>query len=85
MNYNYSKPVQAQSTRQEEVPMQAFYDPYVYETLQSIIGATVVIETEIGSVHGEIKDVKPDHVVLESHGKLFFVRTKEIVWIMPIQ
>ncbi len=84
MNYNYSNPLQNQSVRKDEVPMQAFYDPYVYETLQSIVGKTVVIETEIGSVHGEIKDVKPDHVVLESHAKLFFVRIKEIIWIMPI-
>ncbi len=85
MNYNYNQSSsQSQSPRQTGVAMQAFYDPYVYETLTTVIGTNVVIETEIGSVHGEVKDVKPDHVVLESHGKLFFVRTKEIVWIMPI-
>ena len=85
MNYSSNQQSSVQNnSRQTAMPMQASYDPYVYETLKSIIGSTVVIETEIGSVHGEIKAVKPDHVVLESHGKSFFIRTKEIVWIMPI-
>ncbi|PER90914.1 DUF2642 domain-containing protein, partial [Bacillus cereus] len=36
-------------------------NPYVYQTLQSVIGKYVVIETVRGNVRGQLKDVKPDH------------------------
>ncbi|PEV83910.1 hypothetical protein CN442_30780, partial [Bacillus thuringiensis] len=35
-------------------------NPYVYQTLQSVIGKHVVIETVRGNVRGKLKDVKPD-------------------------
>lgn len=59
------------------------YDPFVYETLQSIIGKFVVIETTQGSIEGTIKAVKPDHVVLKGRSKDFYIRIAKIVWIMP--
>ena len=81
MNYqNYNN--QRQDT---QLALQAFYDPYVYETLKSIIGSSVVIETTKGGIHGNISAVQPDHVVLDSHGKLFFIRICKIVWVMPIE
>ncbi|WP_100372958.1 YuzF family protein [Bacillus sp. FJAT-45037] len=58
-------------------------DPYVVQTLQSITGNSVVIETTRGNVQGTITDVKPDHVVIESNDSSFFVRIQQIVWIMP--
>ncbi|MGO4182257.1 YuzF family protein [Paenibacillus sp. MCAF9] len=59
------------------------YDPFVYETLQTIVGKFVVIETTQGSIEGTIKAVKPDHVVLKGRNKDFFIRIAQIVWIMP--
>ncbi len=86
MNYqNYNGSSSSQPRQDEGLQLQAFYDPYVYETLRTIVGSDVVIETTKGGVHGTIKDVKPDHVVLESHGKMFFIRTYKIVWVMPIE
>ncbi|SFA59662.1 Protein of unknown function [Anoxybacillus pushchinoensis] len=61
----------------------AFIDPYVYQTLQTIKGREVVIETVRGNIQGIIQDVKPDHIVLKSSDTLFFVRIQQITWIMP--
>jgi FKBP-type peptidyl-prolyl cis-trans isomerase 2 len=58
-------------------------DPYVVQTLQSVMGADVVIETTRGNVRGTVADVKPDHVVIDSSTSTFFVRIQQIVWIMP--
>lgn len=64
--------------------MIANVDPFVVQTLQSITGSNVVIETTRGNVRGSISDVKPDHVVIQAHNAFFFVRIQEIVWIMPV-
>ena len=64
--------------------MIANVDPFVVQTLQSITGSNVVIETTRGNVRGSISDVKPDHVVIQAHHASFFVRIQEIVWIMPV-
>ncbi|MED5016786.1 YuzF family protein [Paenibacillus chibensis] len=58
-------------------------DPYVVETLRSVIGRHVLLETTRGGLSGCVADVKPDHVVLEARSRKFFVRICEIVWIMP--
>ncbi|ETT41452.1 hypothetical protein C162_26260 [Paenibacillus sp. FSL R7-269] len=58
-------------------------DPYVVETLMSVKGKQVVLETTRGGISGCLVEVKPDHVVLDIRGKKFFVRICEIVWIMP--
>ncbi|MCY8957131.1 YuzF family protein [Bacillus cereus] len=55
-------------------------NPYVYQTLQSVIGKHVVIET----VRGKLKDVKPDHLLIEDTVP-YIVRIQQIVWIMPKQ
>ncbi|MEK4838609.1 DUF2642 domain-containing protein [Bacillus thuringiensis] len=55
-------------------------NPYVYHTLQSVIGKHVVIET----VRGKLKDVKPDHLLIEDTVP-YIIRIQQIVWIMPKQ
>jgi hypothetical protein len=62
--------------------MVSVVDPYVYQTLQSVMGKHVVIETVRGSVRGMVKDVKLDHVLIMDRVP-FFVRIQQIVWIMP--
>ncbi|OAB30336.1 hypothetical protein PMSD_20780 [Paenibacillus macquariensis subsp. defensor] len=58
-------------------------DPYVVEALKCVLGKPVVLETTRGALNGCVVEVKPDHVVLETRGRKFFVRICEIVWIMP--
>ncbi|WP_405079818.1 YuzF family protein [Paenibacillus chitinolyticus] len=58
-------------------------DPYVYQTLRTIVGRGVVVETVRGSNRGVLADVKPDHVVVQEDGKKFFIRTAQIIWVMP--
>lgn len=59
-------------------------NPYVYQTLQSVIGKHVVIETVRGNVRGKLKDVKPDHLLIEDTVP-YIVCIQQIVWIMPKQ
>ncbi len=65
------------------VQMYTYVDPYVFQTLQTIIGNTVVVQTTNGSVRGVLKDALPDHVVLDVSGSSFFIRIQNIVWVLP--
>ena len=58
-------------------------DPYVYQTFQGIAGAFVVVQTIRGSVSGRLKTVMPDHIVVESGGSPFYIRTQQIIWVIP--
>jgi len=60
-------------------------DPFVIETLKTVIGQSVVIETVRGNLQGILVDVQPDHIVVKPHnnGTTFFVRIQQIVYIMP--
>ncbi|MGP1908629.1 MULTISPECIES: YuzF family protein [unclassified Metabacillus] len=69
---------------QSQVPqMITIVDPYVFQTLQSVLGKTLVIQTVRDSIRGVLKDVKPDHIVLQAGDSTFFIRTQQIVTIMP--
>ncbi|MDZ5472766.1 YuzF family protein [Bacillus sp. 31A1R] len=58
-------------------------DPYVYQTLLTIVGREVTVQTVRGTVRGNLKTVMPDHVVVESAGTPFFIRTQQIIWVFP--
>lgn len=58
-------------------------DPYVYQTLASIVGSEVVVQTTKGTVSGMLKGAFPDHAIVDSHGGSFFIRIEQIVWILP--
>lgn len=72
---------------QERQPVRftTLVDPYVVETLRSIIGRSVVIETVRGNLQGKLADVKPDHIVVKAHDNdtVFYVRIQQIVHVMP--
>lgn len=59
----------------------ALVDPYVYQTLQSIVGREVVVETVRGSVQGVLREVEPEHIILSSNRTTLFIRIQQIVWI----
>ncbi|AWC33032.1 MULTISPECIES: YuzF family protein [Bacillus cereus group] len=61
----------------------ALVDPYVVQTLQSIVGRRITVETIRGSVSGTLRSVKPDHITLEEKEILTFVRMQQIVWFTP--
>ncbi|EOC99476.1 YuzF family protein [Caldisalinibacter kiritimatiensis] len=69
------------------MPMQvSCIDPFVVDTLMSIIGKKIIVETVRGSIQGKLADVKPDHIVLKEvcgGDSVFFIRIQEIVHIMP--
>lgn len=61
-------------------------DPYVVETLKTIIGRSVLIETVRGSLQGMLVEVKPDHIVVKTYGTetVFYIRLQQIIYVMPI-
>ncbi|WP_088105295.1 YuzF family protein [Halalkalibacter urbisdiaboli] len=61
-----------------------YVEPYLVQTMKTMIGTKMVIETSRGSVRGTLTDVKPDHVVLQASKTSFFIRLQEIVWVMPL-
>lgn len=63
--------------------LMSFYDPFVYQTLTTIVGKNVTVQTTRGSVHGNLKTVMPDHIVVEFGGTPFFIRTQQIIWVFP--
>ncbi|OLO40416.1 hypothetical protein BTR23_07980 [Alkalihalophilus pseudofirmus] len=63
--------------------MVTLVDPYVYQTLQTVIGRTVVVQTSEGNIRGSLTDVKPDHVVVDVSGSPFFIRMQMIIWVLP--
>ncbi|ADU31575.1 YuzF family protein [Evansella cellulosilytica] len=77
-NYAYQE-----DNRGGEVKYVSLYDPFLMQTLQSLLGRMVVVETSKGSVHGKLADAKPDHVSVQTKEATFFIRVQEIVWVMP--
>ena len=81
---SYYTPVRGEEV--QAMPAQTFLsDPYVVQTLQTVVGKMLVVNTGHGTVRGRLVTVKPDHIVIqEPEGKsTFFVRIQKIVWIMP--
>ncbi len=67
-----------------EMPgMASHVELYVYHTLQCLIGRQIAVQTVTGSVRGVLVHVLPDHVVVQVSGTPFFIRTQQIVWVMP--
>jgi hypothetical protein len=67
-----------------QVQTVSLVDPYVVEALRRLIGCYVCFETTRGRLEGSIVDVKPDHVLLQTHRHQICVRIAEIVWTMPL-
>lgn len=43
----------------------------------------MTVQTARGSVRGILKQVLPDHIVVEVAGTPFYVRTQQIIWVFP--
>jgi len=43
----------------------------------------VAVQTVRGTVTGLLQSVMPDHLVVESGGAPFFIRTQQIIWVIP--
>ncbi|QUH31803.1 DUF2642 domain-containing protein [Vallitalea guaymasensis] len=71
-----------------EFPMDTvtLVDPYVVQTLQTVIGNRILVDTLRGAIQGTLVDVKPDHIVLKERedDQPVFVRIQQIVFVMPI-
>ena len=79
----YDNPMM-QKDNKRMINYMAVIDPFVIETLKSVIGQSLVVETVRGNLQGILVDVKPDHIVVKPHGNgtTFFVRIQQIVYVM---
>ncbi len=77
---NYQNP---QHYPSNSVQMFTYVDPYVYQTLQTVLGKTIVVQTTEGSIRGILRDAMPDHIVVDVSGSSFFIRIQNIVWVLP--
>ncbi|MFG6117693.1 DUF2642 domain-containing protein [Thalassobacillus sp. B23F22_16] len=59
-------------------------DPFVVNRLQSIVGATLIVETTKDTIRGDLIEVQPDHIALKAGDSTVFVRIQQIVTVMPI-
>ncbi|MGE8035152.1 MULTISPECIES: DUF2642 domain-containing protein [unclassified Lysinibacillus] len=56
-------------------------NPYLYETLNLMIGQAIVVQTEKNIHQGKLISVLPDNIVVEFSRTPLFIRLKEIVWV----
>ena len=56
-------------------------NPYLYETLNMMIGQAIVVQTEKNIQQGKLIAVLPDDIVVEVSRTPFFICMKEIVWV----
>jgi hypothetical protein len=69
---------------QQSVEYVSSFDPYVYQTLTSIVGKKIVVQlTNNTLVQGELIQVLPDHIVVEKNKTPFFIRNQQIIWVSP--
>ncbi|MFJ7734307.1 DUF2642 domain-containing protein [Lysinibacillus sp. NPDC097231] len=61
--------------------MGSISNPYLYETLNMMIGQAIVVQTEKSIQQGLLASVLPDHIVVEVSRTPFFIRMEEIVWV----
>lgn len=61
--------------------MGSISNPYLYETLNMMIGQAIVVQTEKNIQQGVLASVLPDHIVVEISRTPFFIRLEEIVWV----
>ncbi|MFE3575055.1 DUF2642 domain-containing protein [Lysinibacillus sp. NPDC059133] len=56
-------------------------NPYLYETLNMMIGQAIVVQTEKNIQQGKLISVLPDNIIVEISRTPLFIRMKEIVWV----
>jgi hypothetical protein len=81
MYYGYD--MQRQQGNNLNTQYQTMVDPFVVQTLQTVVGKVLIVQTTRDTIRGILKDVKPDHVMLMAGDSPFFIRIQQIVSIMP--
>ncbi|MCL1695005.1 MULTISPECIES: DUF2642 domain-containing protein [unclassified Lysinibacillus] len=56
-------------------------NPYLYETLNMMIGQEIVVQTEKNIQQGKLISVLPDDIVVEVSRTPLFICMKEIAWV----
>jgi hypothetical protein len=59
-------------------------EPSWLERLISFIGMEIVIETPRNALYGSLLEVEHDHIVLQTRHGVTFIRSQQIISVMPI-
>ncbi|WP_243388326.1 YuzF family protein [Bacillus kexueae] len=62
----------------------SLYDHYLYQSLNSMTGRKITVQTTQGTIRGKLQTVMPDHIVVEMNSTPFFVRMQQVVWVFPV-
>lgn len=82
MNYGYDGQ-RAQEKNHLTPQYRTMVDPFVVQTLQTVIGKELIVQTTKDTIRGILNDVKPDHIMLMAGDSPFFIRIQQIVSVMP--
>ncbi|KOS60963.1 YuzF family protein [Lysinibacillus agricola] len=61
--------------------MGSISNPYLYETLNMMVGQPIVVQTEKNIQQGKLISVLPDDIVVEVSRTPFFIRMEEVLWV----
>lgn len=67
----------------EPAGMARFDEPQFVRHLQGLVGRQVEIATVCGALNGTLRQVFPDHVLLETAMGPVHVRMREMCWVRP--
>jgi len=56
-------------------------NPYLYETLNMMIGQAIIVQTDKNIHQGKLISVLPENIVVEISRTPLFIHMKEIVWV----
>lgn len=73
-----------QATTTSHIQLTSHVNPYMYHTLSTLLGKSIVVQTTNNPIQGLLKHVMPDHIVIETMNTPFYIRNQEIIWISPI-
>lgn len=60
-------------------------EPSWLKRLSSVTGMDVVVETTRNSLYGRLLEVEHDHIVLQIGHSVTFIRSQQIISLMPVQ
>ena len=70
---------------QSTVEFVSQFEGYVYQAAKGLKDKMIAVQTTRSILQGVLKDVAPDHLVIDVSGTPFYIRIQQIVWITIIK
>lgn len=66
------------------MPHRHVKEPYLYEHLMKMKGHKVEVATTCKTIKGKLKEVLPDHILVEMDRRHYHIRLKTICFVSPL-